>query len=739
MFVNTNVSALQSVLDLQNTTNSMDNVLQQLSSGYQINSAADNPAGLAISQQMQTQIDGLNQAQQNTQAGISLLQTADGALSNVDSILQSMRSLASQAATGTNNATDLQALQSEMNQYSQEITSITNTTQFNTLNLLSGAFGGAVGGKYNSQGQYVGGTQTPLQYMQIGANAGQELALGINPVDAVSLGVAGLTSTVGTNTLNLTNVADLGAGLSVGTWTVTMTGATQATLSSSLSGLTLGGTFEGATNVTYTVTGISPAAAGSGTVSTTTNALSVTAVNAVGYGLLTGSYTISATTYTQATATIGTTTAGTGAQALTVTTVNDGAGTVSYSLTVATNTSGSYVYTLTETGGGAATTIAQTFAAATTQVAFADSANAATITVSSTVAIASVTGYYGVTDTAAAATFQLENSSGTAIGASVTVSGYPSLSTAITVGNATGGQTLSFTLGTVAGSFLKNLTTQGATVGTAPINTTVNVTGSGDWSYSVIGSDGFTTTIATTVTTSTGATSLSLTDGSSTITFATTTGFGSTTPFSITATAASATFELLNGSNSVVGSAATVTGYPALSATVTVGDTNASDANVGQYVSFSLSTATGSVLQKLVTVGAAASTTGSVSLSLASAGSAAVTNGGGVVTTNATVTSGVNIGTQFSAAAALNTIDKAITIVDQQRANIGAYQNRLQFASSNASTGSVNLSSAQAGIMDTNMALQMANLSKYQVLQQSGIAMLAQANQIPQALLKIIG
>ncbi|MDA8345065.1 MAG: flagellin [Thermaerobacter sp.] len=179
MFVNTNVAALNAWLNLDNTQNNMTSVMQQLSSGQRINSAANDPAGLAISQQMQSQISGMNQAYRNAQSGITLLQTADGAMGQVQNILQSMYSLASEAATGTNNSTDLQALQQEMNQYAQEITQIANTTQFNNLNLLGGVFQG--------------------QQIQIGANAGQSLGISIGAVDAHSLGVGGTTvSTINT-------------------------------------------------------------------------------------------------------------------------------------------------------------------------------------------------------------------------------------------------------------------------------------------------------------------------------------------------------------------------------------------------------------------------------------------------------------------------------------------------------------------------------------------------------------
>jgi flagellin len=125
-------------------------------------------------------------------------------------------------------------------------------------------------------------------------------------------------------------------------------------------------------------------------------------------------------------------------------------------------------------------------------------------------------------------------------------------------------------------------------------------------------------------------------------------------------------------------------------------------------------------------------------LAVATTGNAA-TGSNGVLTAQASAGSGaINIESVSNAQAALSVIDSAINTLSTERANVGAYQNRLNFASSNDQTSQQNLTSARAGIMDTNMALQMATLSKEQVLQQSGVAMLAQANAVPQALLKLL-
>jgi flagellin len=138
MIINTNVAAINTFNALNKNTNAMNQALGELSSGKSINSAADNPSGLTISEQMQGQMNGLSQANSNTQNGISLIQTAEGGLTETSSILQTMRELAVQASNGTNTTTDLQAIQDQINQYSAQIDNIGNTTQFNTINLLNG-------------------------------------------------------------------------------------------------------------------------------------------------------------------------------------------------------------------------------------------------------------------------------------------------------------------------------------------------------------------------------------------------------------------------------------------------------------------------------------------------------------------------------------------------------------------------------------------------------------------------
>ncbi|MEW6181614.1 MAG: flagellin [Bacillota bacterium] len=174
MIINHNIMALNAWRGLGQTNNALGKSLEKLSSGMRINRAADDAAGLAISEKMRGQIRGLNQAVRNAQDGISLLQTAEGALNESHSILQRMRELAVQAANDTNTTADRQQIQTEVTQLLTEIDRIANNTEFNTQKLLNGTLNGKV--------------------IQIGANSGQNLSFSIAGMKAASLGVSGINA-----------------------------------------------------------------------------------------------------------------------------------------------------------------------------------------------------------------------------------------------------------------------------------------------------------------------------------------------------------------------------------------------------------------------------------------------------------------------------------------------------------------------------------------------------------------
>lgn len=145
MVVQHNMSAINANRMLNVTTSVQSKSTEKLSSGYRINRAADDAAGLSISEKLRSQIRGLNQASTNAQDGISLIQTAEGALNEQHAILQRMRELAVQASNGTETDDDREAVQNEIEQLQSELTRISETTEFNTMKLLDGSMGSSSG------------------------------------------------------------------------------------------------------------------------------------------------------------------------------------------------------------------------------------------------------------------------------------------------------------------------------------------------------------------------------------------------------------------------------------------------------------------------------------------------------------------------------------------------------------------------------------------------------------------
>ena len=173
MVVQHNLSAINTNRQMGVVTDALQKSTEKLSSGYKINRAADDAAGLSISEKMRAQIRGLDKASDNAQDGISLIQVAEGALNETHSILQRMNELATQAANDTNTSTDRTAIKAEIDQLTSEINRIQSTTQFNTQNLLDGKFTG--------------------KNLQIGSLKGQTIKISISNMNAATLGVSGLT------------------------------------------------------------------------------------------------------------------------------------------------------------------------------------------------------------------------------------------------------------------------------------------------------------------------------------------------------------------------------------------------------------------------------------------------------------------------------------------------------------------------------------------------------------------
>ena len=188
MVVQHNLTAMNTNRQLGMVTGAQAKSTEKLSSGYRINRAGDDAAGLSISEKMRSQIRGLNKASDNAQNGISLIQTAEGALNEVHAILQRMNELATQGANDTNTSIDRGAINKEIKALGSELSRIQSTTQFNDMNLLDGSFGG--------------------KSLQVGAKADQTIGVDINALSSLAVNTISATDNTGSTTLSNLGLAE---------------------------------------------------------------------------------------------------------------------------------------------------------------------------------------------------------------------------------------------------------------------------------------------------------------------------------------------------------------------------------------------------------------------------------------------------------------------------------------------------------------------------------------------------
>jgi len=219
MRINHNIAALNTYRQLSNANSASAKSMEKLSSGLRINRAGDDAAGLSISEKMRGQIRGLEQASRNAQDGISLIQTAEGALNETHSILQRMRELSVQASNDTNVTADRTAISSELGQLQQEITRIAGETEFNTQKLISTA------GTYE---------------FQVGANSGQVIALTISKMTATALGLSAGAFTVTTRTNANTAISNINTAIETVSTMRSKLGAVQNRLEHTINNLNTG-------------------------------------------------------------------------------------------------------------------------------------------------------------------------------------------------------------------------------------------------------------------------------------------------------------------------------------------------------------------------------------------------------------------------------------------------------------------------------------------------------------------
>jgi len=413
--INTNIASLNAQRNLTTSHASLSTSLQRLSSGLRINSARDDAAGLAISERLSSQIGGLNQAVRNANDGISLAQTAEGALQQIGSNLQRIRDLAVQSANGTNSVSDRAALNNEASQLISEINRVASATNFNGVNLLDGSFtaqtfqvgangtandqitississarANALGvGSSSGYSATVAGSAVSsaalttgslsINGFQVGASTADGVsftnssASGIakaNAINAIS-GSTGVTATVGTTTVTGTTVTSSNA---IAAGDIQINGVDIGALSATTSGAARGAQVAAAVNAISTQTGVTA------TFDTTTGAVALSAADGRNITVTASSNAAASSTNTGITATTGASTTSTSSLTLNSTssagiTITDGngAGTTAAGL-VGTGTGGFTAATVT-VGAGVSSLDLSTASGATSALATIDAA-----------------------------------------------------------------------------------------------------------------------------------------------------------------------------------------------------------------------------------------------------------------------------------------------------------------------------------------------------------------------------
>jgi flagellin len=609
--INTNVSSLTAQRNLTTSQGQLATALQRLSSGLRINSAKDDAAGLAISERFTTQIRGLNQAVRNANDGISLAQTAEGALGETGNALQRIRELAIQSANSTNSASDRTALNAEAAQLLAEIQRNGLTTQFNGQNILDGTFSSA--------------------QFQVGANANQTISFGIQGATTNLLGAYQATSAV------VTSSAFDGAGFTVNGVEVGVSAATSA------AGVTADSATAKATaiNSKTAQTGVSATAASS------VQGLAPTARSSLANGAL-------------------------------------------------------------AINGVAIGAIARDASAVT------QGRNAAT-------AINAVTNQTGVTAVADASTGAL----------SLTTSDGRNIALTSTAGNAAGATAIFNATGldvSVGANPTGNDTFTLQVGGAFRSGNTAVATELEEGDFFVL--DGLTYEFTSDATVTSGNVAVTVADAATAATVAAALNTAINAQYtagntSVNSTVATDTLTLVNrklGANGTLAaySEAGVTGGGGVGALVQGAETPGVNAADG----------TGITTRGTITLSSAANfTLGGADLAFAGLAAAAPA---------LTRLDTVNISTVAGANAAIAVLDGALSQVTSIRADLGAVQNRFSSTVANLTTTSENLSAARSRILDADFAAETASLTRAQILQQAGTAILAQANAIPQNVLSLL-
>ena len=676
--INTNIASLNAQRNLNRSQGQLNTSLQRLSSGMRINSAKDDAAGLAISERFTAQIRGLNQAIRNSNDGISLAQTAEGALGEVTNNLQRVRELAIQAVNATNSASDRAAMQQEVAQLIAEIDRVATQTNFNGVKLLDGSF--------------------TAQTFQVGANVGE--------------------------TISVATIADTtAAGLSLSNATAARTSTAVGATALVAGDLTVNGSDVGAVAADAALIAAAMAATSSAITATATNTQTLAFADVIGTALVA---TTSATGTNFADivvdAAVATTSAASGA--FTAHTATAGGGT--YKLTV----DGTDVVDYTDSA--------------------ADDLDATDIDSAVNAFISGSSGAYTKTGTAAGGDLVISKADGTdmTIGETGTLAGAAGF---------TGGFLATHTNGTVADSpvayrlqidgadVINTTVTAGQDLTEAELDTAINsFISSSSGAYTKTG----TLAGGNLVISKADGTDMTITQTGSGLT-----GLTGTSTNGSPLTAPAYSFALdgtnINLTSAIAGSDATVTGTEVAAAISAVSGFTASYASGNLTITktgggnFTLGEA-GSDAAGSEGLASSTTTTYRGTISVTATGEDLVIGGttpskAGLTAATTTATGNtLTVETVAGANALITAIDTALNTVNGARATLGAIQNRFESVVTSLQTSSESLSAARSRIQDTDFAAETAQLTKAQILQQAGMAMMAQANQLPQGVLSLL-
>lgn len=613
MRINHNIQALNAYRQLSQNQAAVSKNLEKLSSGLRINRAADDAAGLAISEKMRSQIRGLAMAERNTMDGISLIQTAEGALGTTQDILQRMRELAVQASNGTMEEQDRKAIQAEIDQLTQEIDRIAKTTQFNAKVLLRGAAAGRpfISSSDNSIAYTSGGVWQGVINAEPTSPASVEINFGMSFGTQAAAAVDGQTLTINGKTYEL-DVAGGTAGISA------------------------------TSNVAVNI----GAWAGGGT--DTAAATNVDAVlNALKTAITSNDPTFDAV----------------------ASTVNVAA--------VINATPGNSAF---ETNGKLVLKTKDKM----------DPATAKTISLSTT---ATGVNYYEENTTTPTTTLVGDKDASNAKSFNLSFSEVPK-----------GGDSLQIDGFTI--NFVDNTTTPSTTPGTFANPATINVN---DLTNPASVKD-------KTVFDILGEIDNLLTSASTQI------------PAIVPALSA----HTVLGNSLVLSTAYTNDG--------TFGSSNGLDI---RFVDSDFAANAGSELKLDMQIGANASEEMELSIGVMDAASLglarAADNTTPITTPGLDAVAGIDVSSSTDAArAALSAFDEAVKKVSEERSKLGAFQNRMEYTISNLGIAQENLTAAESRIRDADMAMEMTNFTKNNIINQAATAMLAQANQLPQGILQLL-